>query len=397
METHKKLFPFLLTIFFGAINDNILRIGFIMFLTFGEYSFYNVERGILVSVAGIAFILPFLLFSSLGGQIADRYEKIKVIRSLKIFEFVLIFFIVYSLYSKDIYLTFACLFMMGMQSSLLSPVKFSILKELQGEENLLVSNSLVEIYTFIAIILGTIAGTVFFDKGTIYFLLLIFSFTGLLMSFYINGPMFKNKKEAINLNFLVSTINILNFSKDKYLRKNIFFISWFWFIGSILISQLPVILESNYNDAQDITIYFYLIILFGVIFGAKFSVFYFKGNKNQKNIYKFFILNSLSLFLLGLSEFYNLIYLVCGLLFMVSFISISYVIPLYVNIQKYSLNKDRSKVIACNNIWNAIFMIISGIYIVLLYLLEFSIHDALKYLSILNIILMFYTYKLLGK
>ena len=82
---------------------------------------------------------------------------------------------------------------------------------------------------------------------------------------------------------------------------------------------------------------------------------------------------------------------------MVSFISISYVIPLYVNIQKYSLNKDRSKVIACNNIWNAIFMIISGIYIVLLYLLEFSIHDALKYLSILNIILMFYTYKLLGK
>ncbi len=397
METHKKLFPFLLTIFFGAINDNILRLGFIMFLTFGEYSFYNLERGILVSIAGISFILPFLLFSSLGGQIADRYEKIKVIRSLKIFEFVLIFFIVYSLYNKDLYLMFSCLFLMGMQSSLLSPVKFSILKELHGEENLLASNSLVEIYTFIAIILGTIGGTIFFDKGTIYFLLLIFSFTGLLMSFYINGPGFKNKKETINFNFFASTIKILNYSKDEYLRKNILFISWFWFIGSILISQLPVILESNYSDAQHMTLYFYLIILFGVISGAKFSVFYFRENKNQENIYKFFILNSFLLLILGFNEFYNFIYLVCTLLFMVSFISISYVIPLYVNIQKYSLNKDRSKVIACNNIWNAIFMIISGIFIVLVYLFELSIHDALKYLSILNIILMFYTYKFLGR
>ena len=179
--------------------------------------------------------------------------------------------------------------------------------------------------------------------------------------------------------------------------KNILFISWFWFIGSILISQLPVILESNYSDAQHMTLYFYLIILFGVISGAKFSVFYFKENKNQENIYKFFILNSFLLLILGFNEFYNFIYLICTLLFMVSFISISYVIPLYVNIQKYSLNKDRSKVIACNNIWNAIFMIISGVYIVLVYLFELSIHDALKYLSVLNIILMFYTYKFLGR
>jgi MFS family permease len=156
----KRFAPFFWTQFLGAMNDNVFKNGMIIFMTFGGLTMAGMKTDLLVNAAGAVFILPFVVFSAFAGQLADKYEKTRVIRGVKIMEIAVMALAAVGFITANLAILFACLFLMGLHSTLFGPVKYGILPQALKPEELIGGNGLVESGTFVAILLGTIAGGV---------------------------------------------------------------------------------------------------------------------------------------------------------------------------------------------------------------------------------------------
>ena len=152
--------PFFCTQFLGAMNDNVFKNGMIIFMAFGGMMLAGMDANLLVNAAGAVFILPFVLFSAFAGQLADKYEKTRVIRGVKIFEIAVMGFGAVGFVTANRGILFVALFAMGLHSTLFGPVKYVIMPQVLARDELVGGNALVESGTFVAILVGTIAGGV---------------------------------------------------------------------------------------------------------------------------------------------------------------------------------------------------------------------------------------------
>ncbi len=156
----RRFLPFFLTQFLGAFNDNLYKNALVVLLTFQAARYTTLAPGVLVNLAAGVFILPFFLFSATAGQLADKFEKSRLIRLTKLMEIGIMGIASAAFALESLGLMFATLFLMGTQSSLFGPVKYAILPVHLAEEELVGGNALVESGTFVSILLGTIAGGV---------------------------------------------------------------------------------------------------------------------------------------------------------------------------------------------------------------------------------------------
>jgi len=154
----KRFGPFFLTQFFGAFNDNVFKNALFILIAFQSSFAGSNNSNNIINLAAILFILPFFLFSATAGQIADRFEKSKLIRRIKIAEIAIMLLASIGFYFEHIPLLLVALFLMGAQSSLFGPIKYSIIPQHLKKEELVGGNALVESGTFIAILLGTMLG-----------------------------------------------------------------------------------------------------------------------------------------------------------------------------------------------------------------------------------------------
>ena len=154
----RRFGPFFLTQFLGAFNDNVLRNGLIILITFQSVKVFELDAGQLANVAGALFILPFFIFSATAGQLADKYEKSRLIRYIKIAEIVLMLIAAVALATRSYSVLFLVLFLMGCQSTMFGPVKFAYLPQQLATHELVGGNALVESGTYMAIIFGLIVG-----------------------------------------------------------------------------------------------------------------------------------------------------------------------------------------------------------------------------------------------
>ncbi len=143
----------------GAMNDNIFRQAIIILISFKVASEINFSENIMTNMAAGLFILPFFLFSATAGQIAEKFEKSALIRKIKIFEIIVMMFAAIGFYLNNIWFLLFVLFLMGFQSSLFGPIKYSILPQHLKDSELLGGNGLVEMGTFLSIIIGTVIGS----------------------------------------------------------------------------------------------------------------------------------------------------------------------------------------------------------------------------------------------
>ena len=154
----RRFAPFFWTQFLGAANDNVYKNALVIFVAFHATTLTSLDPNALVNLAGAVFIAPFVLFSATAGQLADKLEKSRLIRWIKLFEIAIMAIGLAGFWMRDLALLFTALALMGVHSTLFGPVKYAILPQHLKPEELIGGNGLVEMGTFVAILLGTIAG-----------------------------------------------------------------------------------------------------------------------------------------------------------------------------------------------------------------------------------------------
>ncbi|WP_063659348.1 MFS transporter [Aliivibrio fischeri] len=402
--TQRRFLPYFLTQSLGAFNDNIFKNTLLLFVAFASVDSLPISSNLFINLAAGLFILPFFLFSAFAGVLADKYEKSAFIRKVKLAEIIIMLFGAIAFVLKDFTLLLILLFLMGTQSAFFGPVKYALLPQQLKEDELVSGNALVETGTFLAILFGTIgAGIIASQENAQYIAagaVLLFAVLGYLSSRFI--PYAKAIDPTLSFRWrpIQQTRNTISIAKkDSSVFLAIMGISWFWFLGASYLTQFPNYTHHFLND-NAITVSVLLALFsvgiavgslacdvlskhrveLGIIPLGSLGITIFGFNlflatpANPIHTTDFFeILTHPDLF----SVFVNLFFLgVSGGIF---------IVPLYTLIQKRPQAKHRSQIIAANNIYNAIFMVISAILgIICLSVIELSIPQFFLLLAILN-------------
>src|SRR6266404_3734234 len=154
----RRFAPFFWTQFLGAANDNVYKNALVIFVAFQAATLTAMSANDLVNIAAAVFIAPFVLLSATAGQLADKYEKSRLIRLIKLFEIAIMIIALTGFWQRSVVLLFVALGLLGVHSTLFGPVKYAILPQTLKTEELVGGNGMVEMGTFVAILLGTIAG-----------------------------------------------------------------------------------------------------------------------------------------------------------------------------------------------------------------------------------------------
>ena len=236
--------PFLWTQFLGAFNDNLYKM--VVLLTALEASTNAGSSSGYVSLVGAVYILPYFLFSGYAGDVADIYSKRSVLVTVKLLEIGIMLSALLALYSGRIEVMLAVLFLMALNSTFFSPAKYGILPEMLPDRDLSRANGLLEMSTFLAIILGTSLGSMVFavwkeDLEFIGFLLIVVSITGMAASLRIPRVPASGARKLLQLNPWAEIGNgIRRLRKDESLWLTVIGISYFWFLGALLQMDIPL-------------------------------------------------------------------------------------------------------------------------------------------------------------
>ena len=412
----RRFAPFFATQFLGALNDNIFRNGLVILVTFQGVLVAGMNHSELANVAGALFILPFFLFSATAGQLADKYEKSTLMRRIKLLEITLMLIAAVAFASGSYVALLFVLFLMGCQSTLFGPVKYAYLPQQLETHELIGGNALVEAGTYIAIILGLIVGGVTIavspeSQTLIGGCLVAVAIVGYLASRRIPLTRAVDPGLTVNWNAWSETWRIVGFAREKRdVFLSILGISWFWFFGSAMTLQLPaytlVILNGNESITTALLVSFAVGVGLGSLLCERMS-----GHRIELGLVPFGSIG-LSLFAIDL-YFAQPVAAVASVTTIGEFISRPgalrvladvlllgafggfYSVPLYALIQQRSKRKHLSRIIAANNIINALFMVVASLLSIAVLGMGFSIPELFIVLALLNAVVAIYIYTLL--
>jgi len=409
----KRFLPFFLTQGLGAFNDNVFKNSLMLILAFSASNHIAINTDVLMNVAAIIFIAPFFLFSGTAGRIADKFPMQKIIRLTKIAEVIIMLLGAMAFYFEAYNALLLILFLMGTQSAFFGPVKYAILPRTLKKDELVGGNALIEMGTFVAILVGTIVGGLLVDLEQSYFWIslsvICFSLLGYIVCLQVPHIAPSNPKLEISLNIFSQTLSSL---KISYKHRDVFLsmmaISWFWFIGASYLTQVPnytkIVLMGNSDVVTFILAVFSISIAMGALICEKLS-----SKKIELGIVPigsiglsifgidlfFATPNYVSTELMGLSDFLsqNGSFRVLMDISFIGFFGGLYSVPLMALVQQRSDDDEKAQTIAALNILNAMFMLVSGISGVLfLGLFKLSIPEYFAIISIMNIVVAIFIY-----
>ncbi|MBW2387031.1 MAG: MFS transporter [Deltaproteobacteria bacterium] len=406
----RRFAPFFWTQFLGAFTDNAFKQALILMITFrGTMS--EAETGMLIALASGLFILPYFLFSPLAGQISDKFEKASIMRNVKLLEIVIMILAAIGFAMAgtgvawaDSYLI-AILFLMGTQSTFFGPVKYSIIPQHVRDEELMEATALVESGTFVAILAGTIVGGILIMQS-VHFVgasLIALAVAGWLSSRKIPFAAPSNPKLAIRWNWLYEYKNLYRVSNQKpSVFLSIVGISWFWFLGAMVMAQLPNFVKLFVRGDESVYILFLSLFTLSIAIGSVLTNLLSDTTVELGMVPLGALGLTLSSFDIGLLEYsklpegtltianllangadplvYRIIFDVCGMGIAGSF----FTVPLYALLQHRTAPETRSQVIAANNIAGAIFMVASAVIVSALYASGFDTAQLFLVLATLN-------------
>jgi 1-acyl-sn-glycerol-3-phosphate acyltransferase len=241
----RRFAPFFWTQALGAFNDNAFRNALVMLVAF-QMGLDDRTVGLYTNLAPALFIIPFFLFSATAGQLAEKYEKSRIIRYVKLFEIAAMTLAAYGFYTHHTSLLLVVLFMMGMHSTMFGPIKYAILPQALKNEELVGGNGLVEMGTQMAMLVGMIAGNSLMLVAGVGPLLasgatIAVAVAGYLASRRIPAAPATAPELKFNWNPFSETARVLGITRaDRAVFNAVLGISWFWFFGTVLIAQLPI-------------------------------------------------------------------------------------------------------------------------------------------------------------
>jgi 1-acyl-sn-glycerol-3-phosphate acyltransferase len=384
----RRFAPFFWTQFAGAANDNVFKNAFVVFVTFEAASRLHVDSGTIVNLIGAVFILPFMLFSATSGQLADKYEKSALIRWIKVLEIAIMALGLAGFALPSITLLFVALALLGVHSTLFGPVKYAILPQHLRDDELVGGNGLVEMGTFVAILLGTIAGGVVVaikPDGTLLagIVTIAIAVAGWLVARRIPYTPAVAPALAINWNPVTETWRNLAIARENVVVwRSMLGISWFWFYGAIYLAQLPAFTQRVLGGNEHVFTLLLALFSIGIGVGSLLCE-RLSGRKVELGLVPFgsigLTLFAVDLWLatrhLGATQQAGVATFLADAAHWRAAVDIVllgvfggfYTVPLYALIQSRSQPSHRSRIIAANNILNALFIVVSaGVAIALL-------------------------------
>jgi acyl-[acyl-carrier-protein]-phospholipid O-acyltransferase/long-chain-fatty-acid--[acyl-carrier-protein] ligase len=379
----------------GAFNDNFFRQALISMLAFGALGLSNQERSMFGSLATGLMILPFFLFSALAGQLADRLSKSLMLKVTKGAEMVLMLVAAALFIYGDFKLLILLLFLMGTQSAFFGPIKYGLLPEVLDQRDLVAGNGLVGGFSFLAIVLGTMAGSYLINIGSgpvVWVPSCLFLAAGIGFLISLRQPTSHQADREIKVDPMIwrSTIEIIGSVKRRdELWLAILAISWFWGMGSILLTQLPVLAATSMGATPAVGTFLVTTMALGVAIGSLGVQRLLRGRVSAvlAPVSAFILtvlMTAMALVILNLpnapagtvtlKDFFQIpIYIGLGLLCLgVSTAGGVFVVPLNALLQHRAGDTERARVIAANNIINSLFMASGNILVMLLVWAGFS-------------------------
>jgi len=285
----KRFLPLFVTQFLGAFNDNVFKNAIVILITYVTAEKLGLNAQIMVTLAAGIFILPFFLFSSMAGQIADKFEKSRLIRIIKTVEIMLMLVAGVGFFTENVYLLMTVLFFMGAQSAFFGPLKYSILPDHLADEELVSGNALIEMGTFLTILLETSVGSLLILKdngiGIITLCVIIVSVLGYISARFIPHSQAVDPSLKINPNIIAETWNIITYAANK---KDVFLsilgISWFWLIGAMFLSQFPTFAKDVVGGNEEIVTLFITLFSIGIGIGSLLCNRLLKGQINASYV-----------------------------------------------------------------------------------------------------------------
>ncbi len=414
----RRFLPLFVTQFLGAFHDNLFKNALVVLLLYGVGTSAVQNPELLVTLAAGLFILPFVLFSALGGQLADKFPKHRVIRVVKLAEIGIAVLGGLSLLSGSVVLSFITLFALGSQSAFFGPSKYSIVPQHLEEDELIGGNALLNTGTFLAILLGTITGTVFITMGAgkalVATLLLLCAVSGYFSSRFIPEAAPKAPDLKLDYNPLTETIDILRhaFSQKSRVVRSIMGVAWFYFLGGMFMAQMPNYTESTLGGNEHVLAFFMVLFSVGIAIGGLVNNKLLKGRVEA--LYAPLAVLGITIFSIDLYFAGGAISNVTGQAYTIGeFLSVAshwrvvvdiamvalcggmFVVPLNAIIQYYAPEDTRARVLAASAIVNALFIVGSSVLSALLLLAGFEVRELFLTFAIMNAFVAIYICKLL--
>ena len=411
----RRFAPFFLTQFLGAANDNIFKIAFTGLVTFHAARFANVDASRAAFLISAVFILPFVLFSATAGQLADKLDKARIMRMVKNLEIVIMLIASAGFWLYSAPLLYLCTFLMGVHSTLFGPTKYAYLPQHLSERELTGGNGMVEMGTFVAILLGTIAGGALVDAGAgevthVVAGCVLVAVAGRVAAGFIPASPPHAPELVINWNPFTETWRNLRLAgAERTMLVALLGISWLWFFGAtFLTSFFNFARDVLGGDAEVVTL---LLALFSIGIGSgSLMCERLSGRRVELGLVPFGAIG-MTLFaadlwwasrglapaaggLVGLGDFLSGANLpgrafthwrIMVDLLLLSMFGGFYSVPLYAYVQAQSAPSHRARVIAALNILNALFMIVSAVFALALFAAGGTIPQLFLATAVLNL------------
>ena len=377
----RRFAPLFVTQFLGALNDNVLKNAMVVLLTFQAANWTAIKPELLANLAAGIFILPFFLFSATAGQLADKYDKAALARLVKLLEIGIVLVAGVGFLVHSLAVLFVALFLLGLHSTLFGPVKYAILPQHLKSEELVGGNALIEAGTFVAILLGTLLGGLLAGSsdGTTWITIvgLAIAIGGYIASRGIPVAVPPAPTLSISANPFSETWRNINFARENQtVFLSIMGISWFWLFGALFLAQFPAYTKNVLGGSETAVTLLLATFTFGIGVGSLLC---------EKLSAKRIELGLVPLGSIGLTLFaldlaiaspavpspsplgaigllaYDQTWRVLLDLALIGIFGGLFIVPLYALVQQRSNPEHGARIIAANNIMNALFMVVGAL------------------------------------
>lgn len=410
----RRFAPFFWTQFSGAANDNLFKFAFTVMVTY-QLSVSWLPPALAGLVIGALFILPFLLFSATSGQLTDKYDKTRMIRFVKNLEIAIMLVAAAGFMAGSVPVLLLCTFLMGVHSTLFGPVKFAYLPQVLSERELTGGNGMVEMGTFVAILLGNVAGGLLvalpgIGHSTVALACVLLALVGRALAQGIPPLPATDPGLRVNWNPITETWRNLQLARSSpVVFRSLLGISWMWFFGAVFLSQFPSFAKEVLHGNEQVASL--LLVVFSIGIGTGSLLCEVLSRRHVE-------IGLVPLGAMGMSVFAIDLYFaarglpasdIMGLaaflsqgahwrvmldLALLSLFAGLYSVPMYALIQLRSAPTHRARIIAANNILNALFMIASAVLAGALLSAGFTVPQVFLFTGIANAVVAGYIFLL---
>lgn len=410
----RRFAPFFWTQFLGAANDNLFKFAFTVMVTY-QLQVSWLPPSLAGLVIGALFIAPFLLFSATSGQLADKYDKASLMRFVKWLEIAIMAVAAWGFAHAHVPALLACVFLMGLHSTLFGPVKYAYLPQHLDERELTGGNGMVEMGTFVAILLGNVAGGLLIampGDGARYtaWACVALAVLGRMVVHAVPRAPATDPALVINWNPFTETWRNLRLAHgNTVVFRSLLGISWMWFFGAVFLSQFPSFAKDVLGGNEQVASLLLVVFSVGIGIGSLLC-----ETLSRRHVE----IGLVPVGAIGMSVFAIDLYLasrgfvppqtagvaafvaapgawrVLADLLLLSLAAGLYSVPMYALIQLRATPTHRARIIAANNILNALFMIASAVAAGLLLKLGLTIPEVFLATALLNAVVAFYIFML---